>query len=108
LTLRLRGRGTDRCTDIPEVIMGRLTKTAVEAIEATGGDVLWWDDDLARFGVRVTPGGARSYVIQYRQGGRSRRHTIGRHGQPWTVEQARKEAARLLLEVDAGRDPAAA
>jgi hypothetical protein len=59
----------------------------------------------------VTPGGAKSYAIDYRTGsGRGspkRRLTIGKHGSPWTPETARSEARRLLAEVAAGRDPAA-
>jgi hypothetical protein len=38
--------------------------------------------------------------------GRLRRHTIGRHGSPWTPDAARNEARRLLGEVAAGDDPA--
>jgi hypothetical protein len=34
--------------------------------------------------------------------------TIGKHGSPWTPEMARVEAKRLLAEVAADRDPAAA
>jgi integrase len=38
--------------------------------------------------------------------GRLRRHTIGRHGSPWTPDTARNEARRLLGEVAGGEDPA--
>ncbi len=37
--------------------------------------------------------------------GRQRWHTIGRHGAPWTPDQARDEAKRLLLEIARGSDP---
>lgn len=51
---------------------------------------------------------AVSYVLMYRtREGRQRRHTIGRHGAPWTPEMARDEAIRLLGEVTKGADPAA-
>ena len=60
----------------------------------------------------VTPAGAKSYAVDYRAGsGRGapkRRLTIGKHGSPWAPETARAEAKRLLAEVAAGRDPAAA
>ena len=35
-------------------------------------------------------------------------HTIGRHGAPWTPDEARKEARRILGEVAEGSDPAGA
>jgi integrase len=41
-----------------------------------------------------------------RVGGRQRWLTIGRHGSPWTPDNARREALRLLGLKAAGRDPA--
>ena len=67
-----------------------------------------WDEEVKGFGLKVTPTGARSYVYQYRMGGREakvRRFTIGQHGQ-WTPDGARKEAKRLAQLVDQGQDPA--
>jgi integrase len=45
--------------------------------------------------------------LKYRVGTRQRWHTIGRHGAPWTAEEARKEAMRLLGEIASGNDPGA-
>ena len=67
-----------------------------------------WDDDLKGFGVRVSSAGVRSYIFQYRLGGREaakKRYTIGRHGSPWTPKTARDEAERLALLVGQGIDP---
>ncbi len=86
----------------------RITKTAVDALGVIPRDTFLWDDELKGFGVRCTPTGARSYVFQYRMGGReapSRRYTIGRHGSPWTPSTARKEAERLSLLAQQGVDP---
>src|SRR3546814_21194093 len=47
----------------------------------------------------------RSYLIQYRSGGRSSRYTIGTHG-IWTPEAARREAKMQLARVAQGEDPA--
>src|SRR5687768_4162229 len=62
------------------------------------------------FGLRVSPAGAKSFVLMYRAGkGRAaplRKVTIGAYGSPWTVETARREAQRLRGIVAAGGDPA--
>ncbi|WP_395223980.1 Arm DNA-binding domain-containing protein, partial [Salmonella sp. SAL00541] len=58
----------------------------------------------------VTHTGVRSYLLQYRMGGRghpSQTITIGRHGSPWTAEKAREQAADLLELVRKGVDPKA-
>jgi hypothetical protein len=92
--------------------MARLTKRAVDAAEAGSAAVFIWDDEIKGFGLRIAPGGTKSYVLNYRAGhGRKalqRRITIGKHGSPWTPEQARLEARRLLGTIAAGDDPAAA
>ncbi|MGJ5084406.1 tyrosine-type recombinase/integrase [Bradyrhizobium sp. HKCCYLRH1065] len=82
--------------------MTKLTKRIVEGAEARGNDYVIWDDELPGFGLRVFKSGKRSYLIQYRSAGRSRRYTIGIHG-VWTPELARKEA-RIQLGRVAQRD----
>ncbi|MEN5053353.1 tyrosine-type recombinase/integrase [Brevundimonas naejangsanensis] len=84
--------------------MTKLTKRTVDAAEIGASDYLIWDEDLPGFGLRVFPSGKRSYVVQYRQSGRSRRYTIGLQG-VWTPETARREAKVLLGEVARGGDP---
>jgi integrase len=85
--------------------MSKLTKREVEAAKPEGKDVFLWDSEIPGFGVRVKSSGVRSYVLQYRNAeGRSRRLTIGRHG-ILTVEQARREARRLLAGASTGKDP---
>ena len=72
-------------------------------------DSYLWDKELPGFGLKVTPAGRKVYLVQYRLGGRkgrTRRVTIGRHGEI-TPTFARAEAKRLLGEIAAGRDPAA-
>jgi integrase len=84
-----------------------ITLRTIDAIKpCPTGDVYTWDTYLRGFGVRVTPKGVKSYVLQYRvSGGPSRRKTIGMHGSPWTIQTARKEAERLLMIVRQGIDP---
>ena len=63
---------------------------------------LFWDTDMPGFGLVVTSSGHRSFVVQYRAGGRSRRMTID--GVLGLIE-ARKRARSLLGEVAKDRDP---
>src|ERR1019366_3380402 len=67
-----------------------------------------WDDAVRGFGARRQKSATVTYLLFFRnQEGRQRWYTIGRHGAPWTPDQARDEARRLLGEVVAGADPAA-
>ncbi len=87
--------------------MPKLTKRDVDAATpaSDGRHLFLWDSEIKGFGLRVTSG-SKSYVLQYRSpNGRKRRHTIGRHGSPWTADTARKEASRLLREISLGNDP---
>lgn len=86
---------------------GRLTKTAVEAASAAERDSYLWDSALPGFGLKVTPRGTRIYLVQYRprHGRATRRYTLGKHGAPWTTEQAREAAQKLLARVRLGGDP---
>ncbi len=91
---------------------GKITKRSVDALKPTdSAEAVLWDTELKGFGVRVQRGGAKSYILHYRAGrGRGaplRKLTIGRHGSPWTPDNARGEARRLLGMVEGGADPAA-
>jgi hypothetical protein len=83
----------------------KLTKRSVEALEPGRADVLAWDTEMPGFGLRVTPAGVRSYVLQYRRGARRVRMTLGRHGSV-TCEEARRLARKHLGAVAGGADPA--
>jgi len=85
--------------------MVKLTKRTVDATEIQAKDYVVWDDVLPGFGLRVFASGKRSYVIQYRSAGRSRRYTVGLHG-VWTPETARQEAKIQLGRVAQGDNPA--
>jgi integrase len=59
------------------------------------------------FGIRITAGGSRAFIFNYRtKTGTSRRYTIGSRP-AWSVEAARDEAAALRFRVDQGEDPLA-
>jgi integrase len=89
----------------------KITKRIVDGAKADPTrDTFIWDSDIPGFGLKITRGGAKVYLLQYRMGGRgtpTRRYTIGRHGAPWTPEEARNEAVRLLGLVRDGVDPMA-
>jgi hypothetical protein len=68
-----------------------------------------WDAAVTGFAARRRSGAAVIYMVKYRTiEGRQRWHRIGRHGAPWTPDEAREEARRILGEVAKGNDPAAA
>jgi integrase len=85
--------------------MAKLTKRTVDALRASARDLIVFDDEVKGFGVRVLPSGQKTYLAQYRSGGRTRRVKIGRHG-VLTAEQARAKAKELLGTVAKGDDPA--
>ena len=81
-----------------------LTKRSVEALPATDRETVYWDRDLAGFGVRVYPSGTKVYMVHTRAKGKSRRVTIGRRGLR-TAEDARSEAGRLIADIKGGGIP---
>lgn len=85
--------------------MTKLSKRIVDQAEKAATDYFLWDEELPGFGLRVFRSGKRSYLVQYRAGGRTRRYTIGPHG-VWTPETARKEARVLLGRIAQGDNPA--
>ena len=90
--------------------VGKITKDAVDVVPtpAKGRREYLWDEAVKGFGLMVTDKGARSYILQYRIGGRgavTRRVTIGKHGSPWTPASARKRALELLEQVRRKIDP---
>ena len=81
-----------------------LTKRSVDALPAVVRETVYWDRDLAGFGMRVYPSGTKVYMVHTRAQGKSRRVTIGHHGL-WTAERARSEAGRLIADIKGGGAP---
>jgi integrase len=82
----------------------KLTPAFVQKARAEPGKerTLFWDADMPGFGLVVTASAHRSFVVQYRAGGRSRRMTID---SVLGLAAARKQARSLLGEVAKDRDP---
>ena len=63
----------------------------------------FWDSELKGFGLMVTANKSKSYVVQFRAGGRIRRMTIPAS---LPLSEAKREARKILGEVAKGNDPA--
>jgi len=87
--------------------MAKISKRVVDAAKGTGSEYFIWDEDLHGFGLRVLKSGKKTYQVQYRHGGRTRRMSLGPHGS-LTPEQARKKAKEILGQVAKGDNPAQA
>jgi integrase len=89
----------------------KLTKANMAKIEAGFAasradgktDVIIFDENLKRFGLRLRSSGRRSWIIQYEKWGISRRVTLG-NAAVLSPEQARAVAKELLANVDLGVD----
>lgn len=82
----------------------RLTKLVVDRTPLpAASQLIIRDAELKGFGLRITAGGAKSFIVEKRVGGRVRRFTLGRYP-GITAEQARKEAQKLLGRIISGVD----
>ncbi len=87
--------------------MGERAKITKSTVDKLPPDSLVWDADCIGFHVRRQKGEAQVYSVFYRtKDGRQRFCKIGRHGSPWTVDEARKKAREILVAVGQGHDPA--
>ncbi len=86
--------------------MATLTKREIDKAQPPAiGQLFLRDDRLQGFALRITAGGAKSFVVEKRIHGRPRRFTLGSYG-ALTVEQARKFAQEKIGEIARGNDPA--
>jgi hypothetical protein len=93
----------------------RLTKAAIRNLPApdpSGKQVLYWDVEQRGFGVLCSGRtNTRSYVVQREVNGRTRRVTLGTvqeyEAARKTIDDARHEAAELVISMRKGQDPKA-
>ncbi len=77
-----------------------LTDLALRRLKPTATQVSYWDKSLPNFGIRVSPGGAMTWVLLL--GSNRQRISIGRYP-TISLAQARTEAKRILAEHTLGR-----
>lgn len=85
----------------------KLTKTNIDKVRKPGTrTIIYVDTETKGFGLRVTPSGAASFVVQGTVAGQSQdmRLTIGTYG-AWTVEDARRRAEEIKHKFEDGVNP---
>ena len=92
--------------------MAKITKSFVDKIvspkEVNGKpkQTFYRDSTLPGFGLRVTSGGTKAYIVETRINNKVKRKTLGKHG-VLTAEQARRKALSFLSQVAIGDNPIA-
>lgn len=91
---------------MPATYSAKLTKEYIDKktpAPATGY-VVHWDTTTRGFGLRISTGGKRTFIVVGRVRNKVIWYTIGPFGR-WTVENARKKADAVLVGMDQGIDP---
>ncbi len=85
----------------------KLTQRRIETLEcpAARRDMMVFDDEQSGLGIRVTAGGGKSFLVQYRHAGGKRRVPLGSCS-AISLGSAREAARAILGDVAKGRDPA--
>jgi integrase len=84
----------------------KISQSSIEKLKLPAGksESIFFDEDLAGFGVRVRAGGKRTWIVQYRLGSKQRRLTLGSLAAK-NEKDARKLARTALSKVHLGHDP---
>src|SRR5262245_53150987 len=90
-----------------EVAKRKFTSRLIASLKPPAvGQLDIWDASLPGFGMRLSAGGRRTWVVMYRLGSRKYRYTLGTHP-AMALAQARSEAKAALAMVQTGGDPMA-
>jgi integrase len=86
----------------------KLTAASLANLKLESGDKdhIWFDDAVPGFGLRIRNTGSRSWIYQYKIGGKTRRLVLG-HATAIKPARAREIAGELHAKVKLGGDPAA-
>jgi integrase len=87
---------------MPQVKLTQAFVEKAQALPGAGDRTIYWDTALPGFGLMVTNASHKSYVVQYRANGASRRMTI-KGG--LSLTDAKKQAKALQGDVSKGHDP---
>jgi integrase len=79
----------------------KLTKRSIDDLIPSDRVDLFWDEELAGFGVRVSPGGTKAFVVQFRDGTVTKRRTLG-SVKTLALDRARNAAKDVLAAVRLG------
>jgi integrase len=83
----------------------QLTKSVIDGLPTPAtGQALFWDVEVPGFGMRITATGKRSFIVQRRIKGVTRRVTLGSYGE-LTPKKARDNAREVVQEMRKGVDP---
>jgi integrase len=84
----------------------RITKANADRVQLPPdkSETIVFDETLSGFGLRVRAGGKRTWIAQYRLGGKQRRVTIGT-AETLDADEARRRARSVLAKVHLGTDP---
>ena len=82
-----------------------LTERTIRDVKPSAKTSFIWDDKVKGLGVRITPGGTKSYVLFFRTKGRKRLATLARCAEI-SLKDARERAGRELAAIrEGGSDP---
>ena len=82
-----------------------LTERRIRDAKPGPKTAILWDEALKGFGVRITPAGVKSYILNYRVAGRERRATLARCSE-LALKEARERAGHELAAIRSGEaDP---
>ncbi|GAB5476323.1 MAG: site-specific integrase [Maribacter sp.] len=92
------GRGRPRKNTIT------LNHQSITEIKNVTKNTIFWFEGLRGFGLRVTPKGIKSWIVQYQSIERSRKITIG-HYPKMSLSEARQLYVDMKLNIEFGADP---
>ena len=83
----------------------RFTEAFIRDAKPEAATRIFWDHAVKGLGVRITPAGSKSFVLQYRVAGRSRRSTVAQCS-AISLKRAREIAGEQLAAIrNQGADP---
>ena len=85
-----------------------LTKSVIDELLPSSSELVYWDNGVPGFGLKITPQGRKVFIVLYRTKdglSRLRKYTIGTYGET-TLAIARITAQKVLADRNEGKDPA--